>query len=640
VNTLTTHLALWFLSTTLHVCILAGLILLAEHLFRRVLPAAWRHGLWCLVVVRLVCPVVPATPLSPLNLLGHAATRDASWLRSGQTAAASVAPKATAARPGPSARALPAAGGAVVGPRADWGTSLPAVFVGLWFMGCLGLLAKGLRDALAFRARLRQGRAIRDPAMVQALDACRSTMGVRREVRLLETTAVSAPALTGILRPTLLVPLGLLDRLSAAEREWVFLHELAHLRRWDLPVDALLSLLQALHWPNPAVHLAAGRLRAARELACDAQVLARRASGEANAGSYGQTLLKLVARVAANPSVPALAATVESSRRLETRLRAIGAYRPSRRRQHLVGAAALLLVAAFGLSRAVDAPATGSAQPAAAAPATPATPEMPPDGATAFEEQFARHPLVCVSVRFIDVRGTPTEVREALPALGIDAREAGDSATPPPLLLGPAECDRLLADLRARRADILDSPKVTTLSGTTAIMRVVTERYFPESWKVVQREGRLAVEPTFKDATEVGSILEVLPRLDAKRPGEASLELTARVTEVGEPPYRQETLTHTDDDGRRYEFPVYYANLNVRTASASVVLRAGHSVRLYGGTLAGQRKIVDKVPVLGSVPLLGRLFRSTRHEETASALLVLVTLERAGNAASLEPAAP
>jgi pilus assembly protein CpaC len=85
---------------------------------------------------------------------------------------------------------------------------------------------------------------------------------------------------------------------------------------------------------------------------------------------------------------------------------------------------------------------------------------------------------------------------------------------------------------------------------------------------------------------------------------------------------------------------VYYANLNVRTASASVVLRAGHSVRLYGGTLAGQRKIVDKVPVLGSVPLLGRLFRSTRHEETASALLVLVTLERAGNAASLEPAAP
>jgi Flp pilus assembly secretin CpaC len=272
------------------------------------------------------------------------------------------------------------------------------------------------------------------------------------------------------------------------------------------------------------------------------------------------------------------------------------------------------------------------------APANP--PPAPDTGAAAYEEQFARHPLVAVSVRFIDLPGTPAEVREALPTLGIEVPEAGDTATPAPLSLDPAERDRLVADLQACNASIVSSPKVTTLSGTTAILRIVVESHFPESWKVVQREGKLAAEPTFGETTDVGSVLEVLPRLDADRPGEASLELTARVTEIGDPPYRQETLTHTDDAGRRHEFPVHDANLNVRTASASVVLAAGHSVCLYGGTLAGQREIVDKVPVLGSVPLLGRLFRSTRYEETARALLVLVALERVGNVAVMAPPPP
>jgi beta-lactamase regulating signal transducer with metallopeptidase domain len=624
-------LTAWFVSTALQVAVLVGLILLVERPFRGMLPAAWRYALWCLVLVRLACPVVPASPMSALNLLPFAGGWDVPPVSPAEGVVSSGVAHAIHARPtGPG-------GGALVGERSSACTTahaagaLSAWFVGLWLLGFTGLVARGMRKAAAFRSRVRRGREVTDPAAQQALDSCREVMGVGRNLRLIETDAVSAPALAGILRPTLLVPVGLLARLSVDERDWVFLHELAHLRRWDVPVDALLSLLQALHWPNPVVHLAAWRLRAVREAARDAQVLARRTGCGSGATAYGQTLLKLAAEITATPTLPGLATTVESCRRLEARLLAIRAFRPSRRRQHLFGGMALLAVAVLGLSRAVDAPTGGPAQPRPAALASPAAPGMPPDVAAAIEEQFAQHPLVIVSARFIDVQGTPAEVREALPTLGIQVPENDDHATRSPALLSPAESQRRLADLEARRADVLYSPKVTVLSGTPAILRMVTERYFPKSWMVVHHEGRPAVEPTFgRDATDVGSVLEVMPRLDVDRPGQASLDLAARVTEVGDPPWRQETLTHTDAAGRRREFPVHYANLNVRTASASVVLPAGPSVCLYGGTLTGQREIVDKVRVLGSVPLLGRLFRSTRHEETASALLVLVTLERVG----------
>src|SRR6266446_2102255 len=58
----------WVLQTTWHAAVLAGLILLAQWLFRKRLSPAWRYGLWLLLVVRLLIPLPPQSPLSIFNL--------------------------------------------------------------------------------------------------------------------------------------------------------------------------------------------------------------------------------------------------------------------------------------------------------------------------------------------------------------------------------------------------------------------------------------------------------------------------------------------------------------------------------------------------------------------------------------------
>ena len=59
------------------------------------------------------------------------------------------------------------------------------------------------------------------------------------------------------------------DPLDLAQLRHVFLHELAHLKRFDIAVGLLTAVVQTVHWFNPLVWLAFRRMRDDREVACD-----------------------------------------------------------------------------------------------------------------------------------------------------------------------------------------------------------------------------------------------------------------------------------------------------------------------------------------------------------------------------------
>ncbi len=85
----------------------------------------------------------------------------------------------------------------------------------------------------------------------------------------------AGPAVIGLLRPRIVLPADFEARFDATQRRLILAHELSHLRRGDVPANALAAALRALYWFNPLFHLAAERLRHDQELAADAAVLAR-----------------------------------------------------------------------------------------------------------------------------------------------------------------------------------------------------------------------------------------------------------------------------------------------------------------------------------------------------------------------------
>ncbi|MCV2362821.1 M56 family metallopeptidase [Paucibacter sp. DJ1R-11] len=183
--------------------------------------------------------------------------------------------------------------------------------------------------------------------------------------------AGSSPALLGCWRPRLVLPSDFAQRFSAEERSLVLAHEQGHAARHDNALRALAWGLAALQWFNPLVWLALPRLRQDQELACDAQVLARRPEAWP---VYAQALLKAQGLPSA---VPPLATAWQSTHPLIERIAMLKkmnslsvARSSSRLRRHGGLLLALSLAAAsLGVSAALSTGGQTEAQPAAAAKA-------------------------------------------------------------------------------------------------------------------------------------------------------------------------------------------------------------------------------------------------------------------------------
>lgn len=173
---------------------------------------------------------------------------------------------------------------------------------------------------------------------------------MRRSFSVYETSLVGSPAIFGLWRASLLLPVGLAGRLSTDELRLVILHELAHLRRADLYHHALLSVLQVIHWFNPLLWFAFVRMRDDREMATDALVL----SGERAAlkTQYGHTLLKLIEGAQGQPVSVQLVGILENPEQLKYRLTRIRQATPGGYRWSSRGLALLCVLGALFLTRA------------------------------------------------------------------------------------------------------------------------------------------------------------------------------------------------------------------------------------------------------------------------------------------------
>jgi len=103
-------------------------------------------------------------------------------------------------------------------------------------------------------------------------------------VRIKTSASLLEPGLVGILNPAVLLPSGLMARLSIAEMNAILAHELAHFRSRDNLTAAFHMVVEALFWFWPPVWFIGARLIAERERACDESVLASGHDAEIYAG--------------------------------------------------------------------------------------------------------------------------------------------------------------------------------------------------------------------------------------------------------------------------------------------------------------------------------------------------------------------
>lgn len=335
--------------------VITGAVLL---MMSKKMSPAWRHGLWMLVFLRLMLPDVAASrwsmtgwlPMAPAIAPVVVEPVPTTVLNESTSEAPIIEPESettpvTVVSPRAPATTAPAA--SKPAPLTVWQT-LSIV----WLAGALAVVAAMIVLHVRLWRRVRRDRQGATDEMLRLLRQCSTQMGVRRVPELVITQAVQAPAVFGLVRPSVLLPADL--EVDTASLRLVLLHELAHLRRRDLWVQVIAALAVAVHWFNPLAWWANRRLRAEAELAADACVL--RLTEKAEAHRFGEVLLSFASRAAAGWALWFSAATMlsiaEGRHDLRRRIDAIVDFSRGRRAWWIVGVLAFVMLAFTGLTTA------------------------------------------------------------------------------------------------------------------------------------------------------------------------------------------------------------------------------------------------------------------------------------------------
>lgn len=263
----------WLSAASFRASLLTIAVFLLQAALRRHLTARMRYALWLPVLIVLLMPVFPPSRWSVETVF--AKPPQPVQITSAPIDFSPGAPPVDHSPPLPQPEPI------------DW----QRLFIMAWLTGASGILLFG---SISFIITLRRFKRSRHPVsdeLTATLAQIAREVRLRRVPRVWIASPIHIPAVTGFLRPTLLLPAQFDRSFTPAEARLVLKHELMHLKRHDLPLNAVLCVLMALHWFNPLLWLAFFKARLDREAACDAQVLQNDSTDRRR--EYGHTLLKV-----------------------------------------------------------------------------------------------------------------------------------------------------------------------------------------------------------------------------------------------------------------------------------------------------------------------------------------------------------
>ncbi len=258
--------------------------------------------------------------------------------------------------------------------------------------------------------------------------------------------------------------------------------------------------------------------------------------------------------------------------------------------------------------------------------------------------------------------GVGTSSQSAITANSIDALIAGvpqGTATVSPAMFGLSgiftnpQFQVVIRALNQKKGvDLMSAPKVTTKSGNKAVVRIVREFPYPTEFNppevpsadtgftlseiaigsVITTSGSITpTTPTAFDTRNLGVTLEVEPVVGPDN-YTIDLNLSPEVVEFegfvnyGSPIYG--ATVGTAGIPTRFEITPNVINqpiFSTRKVTTSVSIWDGQTVALGGLIREDVQKVQDKIPLLGDVPLAGRLFRSDVDQKIKRNLIIFVT---------------
>ncbi|WDL93287.1 M48 family metalloprotease [Bacillus sp. HNR-4] len=351
INVYLPHFFDWLIETSLMASILVGFILCIKILFRNKLTPRWQYMLWSVLMIRLLLPWSPDSSYSIYSLLSY------------RSSVSEVIPKNMPSTESmmniesdrkveleSHAETVTKSGKPEVNVSTEQQTTLSLYKIALyvWLAGLIVLAVITFITNRRLYFYIKKQPDITDEQVVTVFNRCKQSMKMKKAVSLRLAGKIASPTVFSFFRPKVLLSKKHMKVLNEQQLQYVFYHELAHIKRNDVAVNWIMYSLILLNWFNPILWYAYFCMREDQELACDAYALTFIDKEEQIA--YGHTIITLLEHYSFQ--VPSLANLSRNKRTLKRRIVMIKKFQKKSYRLSLLGIIVIVAIASLSLFNA------------------------------------------------------------------------------------------------------------------------------------------------------------------------------------------------------------------------------------------------------------------------------------------------
>ena len=231
--------------------IISFLLFLLKPIIKDKLPKSFQYYMWFSVIIALMIPVstVVMIPVSNNSAMSMTSTYDiAQWISD----TASKKPVNLAFKPQN---------------ENEQCLSIAVVLFVLWQLGMILVLVFHIVCYALYARSLNKHNICANRKEIELLN---NLLKRKNTLLLYKNPTVEIPILTGLFRPAVILPN---KKYEDPRLRNILMHEITHMKRYDILVKRLLILVGAIHWFNPLVYFVRREINKACELACDESVI-------------------------------------------------------------------------------------------------------------------------------------------------------------------------------------------------------------------------------------------------------------------------------------------------------------------------------------------------------------------------------
>jgi beta-lactamase regulating signal transducer with metallopeptidase domain len=145
--------------------------------------------------------------------------------------------------------------------------------VGFYLMGMVWFAIRLVYNYFQTNQLKTKGLTLLNEEWQQKIMQLAEKLNIEKKVSAYFSKYIDTPMMIGFLKPVILLPVAMINHLSAQQFEAILLHELAHIRRNDYLLNLLQSIIDTVLFFNPFTWWITKNIREEREKCCDEMVL-------------------------------------------------------------------------------------------------------------------------------------------------------------------------------------------------------------------------------------------------------------------------------------------------------------------------------------------------------------------------------